>query len=307
MLVAASYEQTSMYGGPQKLYAAATTGDTAPIVDDTPRGDGVLNLPSTGATFDATGEVLAYQTGARATSLDAPAIIIRLRDAQSWNLLGDVLLDPREPPHERCSKLASGGARAFLCTLTGSDGFEDKMGEVVEITPKGVTRLGLQAKYAERSHAGSLLLLQQQSDATVLTVSIDEQQLEVARNAVWAAWAPPLVRGILEERSRLFPMLSASDRGYADPLRGVGWGNRCLARLKAKDLAAARAACEMGLTLLPATEVAAALHYNLSLIAEREANTQAACAEVERSLALRPNNAATLARAKKLDCKAQPD
>ncbi len=68
--------------------------------------------------------------------------------------------------------------------------------------------------------------------------------------------------------------LALADSDFRDTRRGLEWGNRCLAHLKAGQLEFARAACERGLADKPADATRGALYYNLALVEAAASDTR---------------------------------
>jgi uncharacterized protein YecT (DUF1311 family) len=85
------------------------------------------------------------------------------------------------------------------------------------------------------------------------------------------------------------PHLAPADVGFNDARYGWGWGDRCVAHLKAGKVGWALAACDQGLALTNLDPKARpALLYNRGLIAKKAGDTAAAKAFFEQSIKLRP-------------------
>lgn len=84
------------------------------------------------------------------------------------------------------------------------------------------------------------------------------------------------------------PVLAPKDQGFVDGRGGAGWGDRCWINLKAGKLGWAKAECQEGMKLDPASpNPRASLLYNLGLIEKKAGNAAAARPLFEQSLALR--------------------
>ncbi len=84
--------------------------------------------------------------------------------------------------------------------------------------------------------------------------------------------------------------LAEADEGFEDARGGTGWGNRCIAHLRAGRLDAAQAACAAGLAAATRDTTRGALLYNLGLIAELRGDRVSARLDYEASLRARPNS-----------------
>lgn len=84
--------------------------------------------------------------------------------------------------------------------------------------------------------------------------------------------------------------LAPEDAAFVDNMGGTGWGNRCWTHLQAGQLAWAKAACDRGLAMTPATpQPRASLLYNEGLVEQKLGHNAVARKFFEDSLALRPN------------------
>lgn len=84
--------------------------------------------------------------------------------------------------------------------------------------------------------------------------------------------------------------LAPNDEGFVDVRGGAGWGDRCWTHLKARKFDWARAACERGLAMAPATpQPKASLLFNTGLALKGLGDNVAARSYFEQSLALREN------------------
>lgn len=83
--------------------------------------------------------------------------------------------------------------------------------------------------------------------------------------------------------------LAAADEDFEDARGGSGWGNRCIAHLRAGRLDEAQAACAEGLDASTRPATRGALLYNLGLIALRRGDGVSARLDYEASLRARPN------------------
>jgi hypothetical protein len=86
------------------------------------------------------------------------------------------------------------------------------------------------------------------------------------------------------------PILPDADVGFVDARRGWGWGDKCWRNIKAKKWGWARAECDEGLRMDPASpQPRASLLYNEGLIAKERGQLEEARADFTESLSLREN------------------
>jgi hypothetical protein len=84
------------------------------------------------------------------------------------------------------------------------------------------------------------------------------------------------------------PVLAPDDDGFIDKRGGWGWGDRCWIHIKAGKWGWARAECDRGMAMNPASpQPRASLLYNLGLIEKGSGNVDAARRYFQQSLALR--------------------
>jgi hypothetical protein len=305
----ADAEAPSMYCGPQQLHLVGLRGDRVRVYDDTAPGPGeITNFPMTAMVPDSSGNFVAYFTGATAGRALADYWILKVLDTHSWRMVGlhkagcwEDSSVKGECTGETPSWLASAGPGAFLFIKSK----KGEPGEVHLVRGGDLRKLGFRAHEAGGNDRAALLLVQPDPEdkiTRVLSVVREGALQPIARHVEAALWAPSLRADDEPARRLAAEHLDGSDRDYADPQRGLGWGNRCFAHLKAKRMDAARAACEMGLLLQPKAEIEGALEYNLALIEEGAGNTARACAHLTRSLSVRPKNSTTSAKARSLGC-----
>jgi len=86
------------------------------------------------------------------------------------------------------------------------------------------------------------------------------------------------------------PVLPSSDDGFVDTRGGWGWGDRCWIHIKAGQWGWAKAECDHGMLLNPASpQPRASLLYNEGLIAKAAGNAVEARRDFTESLSLREN------------------
>jgi hypothetical protein len=312
VFVAVSAGYTSMYGGPQQLYVVGLRGDSVRVADDTPDDDAVSNLPMSSLVPDTSGDFIAYLGGATSgregQDYDGDYWILRIRETHTWRSVAihDAgCWERKDLSNGRCRATPSWlaplgkGAFAFIKSKAG------EAAPVLRAKPAGLTQLGVDATSAMGNDLGMLLWLAPAptpGEGSLLSVKGEGDARLVADRVATALWAPPLAPDDSALRREVASRCAQEDQDYGDPLRGVGWSNRCFAHIRAKRLEAARAACEMGLLLQPNADTAGALEYNLALVEDRLDRRPEACARLARSLAVRPSNGITAATAKRWKC-----
>ena len=86
--------------------------------------------------------------------------------------------------------------------------------------------------------------------------------------------------------------LSPADKGYVDSQGGAGWGNKCFTNIKAKNWSAAKAECDMAMSMDPASpQPRASILFNVGLVAKNNGDVDGARKAFTDSLALRENSA----------------
>ncbi len=86
----------------------------------------------------------------------------------------------------------------------------------------------------------------------------------------------------------LRPILPVEDRGFVDTRGGWGWGDKCWLNIKAGKWGWAKAECDQGMKLNPASpQPRASLLYNEGLIAKAAGDIEGARRNFNDSLALR--------------------
>jgi hypothetical protein len=312
VFVAVSGGLTSMYGGPQKLFLVGFSGETVRVADDEPGGDAINNLPMNSLVPDSSGDFVAYFTGATAgregEDFDSDYWILKILDTHTWRTVATHdagCWERKDLSHGRCRATpswlapAGRGAFAFIKSQGG------QAAPLLRASAGGLKPIGVDATLAMGNARGTLLWLQpgpSGASGSVLSVKSDGAAQTIAEQVVTALWAPALLPDDSAARREVGSRLDPSDQGYGDPQRGLGWGNRCYAHIRAGRLEAARAACEMGLLLMPNASNAGALEYNLALVEERSGHRPEACARLGRSLAVRPHNEITASTAKRWKC-----
>lgn len=104
----------------------------------------------------------------------------------------------------------------------------------------------------------------------------------------------PCELGARREETECVPLaLAPEDATFEDPRGGSGWGDRCVAHLRAGELDAAEAACAHGLAVADRASTRGALLYNLGRVGEARGDRAMARRAYEQSLAVRPGNAPT--------------
>lgn len=84
--------------------------------------------------------------------------------------------------------------------------------------------------------------------------------------------------------------LAPDDRGFVDARGGWGWGDRCWRHIKSGQLGWAKAECDKGMEMNPASpQPLASLLYNEGVIEQKLGSKESARNYYQRSLALRPN------------------
>jgi hypothetical protein len=86
------------------------------------------------------------------------------------------------------------------------------------------------------------------------------------------------------------PVLPDADRGFVDTRGGWGWGDKCWVSLKASKWGWAKAECDKGMAMNPASpQPRASLLYNEGLVAKAAGKIDEARQDFRASLALREN------------------
>jgi hypothetical protein len=312
VFVAVSSGLTSMYGGPQQLYVVGFGGEAVRVADDTPEDDAVTNLPMSSLVPDSSGDFVAYLTGATAghegADYDSDYWILKIRETHTWRTVA--IHDAGCWERKDLSRGRCGATPSWLAPFgRGAFAFIKSKGSqpapLLRAKPGGLSPVGVDATLAMGNHRGWLLWLHPTApggNGSVLSVKGDGVPETVAEQVVTALWAPALLPDDSAARREVASRLDASDQGYGDPQRGLGWSNRCFGHIRARRLEAARAACEMGLLLMPNAQTAGALEYNLALVEDRSGRRPEACARLARSLAVRPHNEITASTAKRWGC-----
>ena len=100
--------------------------------------------------------------------------------------------------------------------------------------------------------------------------------------------APTAPAPTLPGSDPLVPMLAPGDESFVDTRGGWGWGDRCWLNIKARRWGYAKAECDQGMRMKPASpQPLASLLYNEGLIAEAAGDLTSARADFEASLRLR--------------------
>jgi hypothetical protein len=312
ILVAVSHEGCASYGGPQALYAVGLRGDVIKVADESPSDPyDVVNLPITALTPDATGDLIADIYGTTAGRGTADYYTLVIRDARTWRVVAKLDAgcweNPEQSPHSRCRKtpswLAPGG-RGGIMLIQAAEG---QSGDVYEIRGHDKKLIATGVTHASRSRQGTLLTVKpsgKEAGPGSLVVERNGARAEIARDVEVAMFLEPIAPDDSAMRVNAEAGLDPADRDYGDPLRGRGWSDRCLAHFHAGHLPSARAACEMGLLLMPDDEIRGALEHNLALVEEKAGNSAAACNHIRASLSVRPNNAISRQVASRLECQA---